>query len=150
MPDARKTEEVGGRPMTKTFEEWLSQAEKLWLDQQCNSLIPEGGELLCSRLAAKQAWHARDVEVAEKDRRIAELASEIVSLIKQHAIEKVALEARIEAGMALAEHWKAEGKRCYDLAHKRSKVDDSIMAQSVRFWHCADELRAALGEPVRE
>lgn len=51
--------------MAQTFEEWLSQAEKSWLDSEHNMLTPNGEELLCARLAAKQAWHARDAEIAE-------------------------------------------------------------------------------------
>jgi hypothetical protein len=112
------------------------------------NIVPEEAEA-----AARELMPLFDAEVAEKDRRIAELEKAVKYECEQKVIAiegALKLEARIEAGMALAEHWKAEGKRCYDLAHKRSKVDDSIMAQSVRFWHCADELRAALGEPVRK
>lgn len=47
----------------------------------------------------------------------------------------------------LAAFWKAEGKRCYEIAHERpGKMDESVMAQSVRFWNCADELQAILGK----
>lgn len=52
--------------------------------------------------------------------------------------------ARAEQG-ALVAKWKSEGKRCYDLAHdhgRAGKPDESLMAQSVRFWMCADELNS--------
>jgi hypothetical protein len=47
---------------------------------------------------------------------------------------------------ALIAHWKAESKRVKELADKeRSKSGrESLMAQSVRYWMCADELEAAL------
>lgn len=44
----------------------------------------------------------------------------------------------------LAAHWESEGKRCYELAHKRTKVEETVMAQSVRFFECARELREAV------
>lgn len=44
----------------------------------------------------------------------------------------------------LATHWESEGKRCYELAHKRTKVEETVMAQSVRFFECARELREAV------
>lgn len=46
----------------------------------------------------------------------------------------------------LRDHWKSEAKRVKELADKeRSKSGhDSLMAQSVRFWMCADELSAIL------
>jgi hypothetical protein len=44
--------------------------------------------------------------------------------------------------------WKAEAKRIRALAEKeRSKSSrDSLMAQSVRYWFCADELEAVLAQ----
>lgn len=69
-----------------------------------------------------------------------ELLAENRSLKEQLAALRQELEG-------LAAFWKAEGKRCYDIAHERPvKVDESVMAQSVRFWHCADELQAILGK----
>jgi len=47
---------------------------------------------------------------------------------------------------ALAEFWESESKRCYNLAHKGTRVEQSVMAQSVRFWSCAKELREILGD----
>jgi hypothetical protein len=46
----------------------------------------------------------------------------------------------------LVTHWKAESKRIKELADKeRSKSGrESLMAQSVRYWMCADELEATL------
>ncbi len=58
------------------------------------------------------------------------------------------LQRERDAVLGLVEKWQAEGKRCYDLAHKNSKIEESVMAQGVRFWECARELEAALkGKP---
>jgi hypothetical protein len=55
----------------------------------------------------------------------------------------------------LVKHWESEAKRCYELAHKRnaSKPEQSVMAQSVRFWECARELKECLagrGESAKD
>ena len=53
------------------------------------------------------------------------------------------LESKLQA---LVAHWKTESKRIKEMADKeRSKASkDSLMAQSVRYWMCADELVEAL------
>lgn len=57
------------------------------------------------------------------------------------------LEADLRELRELAVTWKAESKRVKELADKeRSKSGrESLMAQSVRFWMCADELEEKLG-----
>jgi len=48
----------------------------------------------------------------------------------------------------LIDTWKAESKRIKELADKeRSKAGkDLLMAQSVRYWMCAEELKERLEE----
>ena len=78
----------------------------------------------------------RDVEYWEYD-----VSGEKVASICANEI--TAFHARAKA---LAEFWESESKRCYNLAHKGTRVEQSVMAQSVRFWSCAKELREILGD----
>ncbi len=98
---------------------------------------------------ASQAWHARDLELAEKDRRIEELEGQLVmfrevaykwneQLLGRKA-EIAALEARIQAGLALSEEWIGVSKK-----FENEPEFDGGCGFQARL--CADELLAALGE----
>ena len=48
----------------------------------------------------------------------------------------------------LAEQWWEESKRCKQIAQERR--DDSVFAQSVRYWMCANELEQFAAEHLTE
>jgi len=48
----------------------------------------------------------------------------------------------------LAEKWCEESKRCKQIADECG--DDSVFAQSVRYWMCADELKKFAAEHLTE
>lgn len=58
--------------------------------------------------------------------------------------EIASLNEKIDRCWKLADHWESEGKRCYELAHKRTRPEQTVMAQSVRFFMCAKELKEVL------
>ena len=120
--------------MKQTFEEW-------W--HSTNLGIHSTEESI-----AKSAWHARDADIAEKDRRIAELKNlvetkrknyEAMSSSELHLRRRVAaLESRIAAALALAEHISEYWNR---------RENDTAMADALyHMIETADELRAALKE----
>lgn len=81
----------------------------------------------------QDAQAARDPEIEEKDRRIAELEGQLRKFVMDLGSEdfkKAALEIRIKAGLALAEKWEAH------LPNDRGEI----------LADCADELRTALWE----
>ena len=52
------------------------------------------------------------------------------------------------SGKPLAEQWCEESKRCKQIADECG--DDSVFAQSVRYWMCANELEQFVREHLTE
>ena len=105
----------------------------------------DGIDILCIMDPAIYFWHARDEEVAAKDRRIAELEAEVQRVHygpgTQDEIAHLdgqikSLLARIDAVRALAEKWR--------------RIADSPEEDSGVWDECFNELLAALGEPAAE
>ena len=120
--------------MTQTFEEWIKDMD--W----ANPSLTEEAE--SNKGSAHLAWDARDVEVAEKDRRITELEALVETKRKNYEAMSsselhlrginIALESRIVAALALADEWECGGmhEEAYDVGKEQ----------------CAKEIRAALKE----
>jgi hypothetical protein len=106
----------------RTFEDWKSEHLHLidFADQR---------DYTTALTLTEAAWKERDPEVAAKDRRIEEFASEIIGLIKRHAIEQVALQAQIDRVRDILKEFK-------------NGPELSIPYRTAR------ELLAALGEPA--
>ena len=159
------------RMMTQTFEEWKMDPET------CSDLpMSVFNDENASKLAYA-AWHARDAELAEKDRRIAELERQIdaarnvaKAILNVKDIDEgylhsetcrlrnqvATLEARIAAGLALADKWSKWTE--LDAKATISDIDEPDEDGEIHigcYTHgsrctCAYELRTALSEPAAE
>ena len=98
------------------------------------------------RLAPAFGYKTRE-ESAKPWKEVPENNRKLMIAVCAEILAAPANNTELEGKLAeLANFWESEGKRCYEIARKRSKDKPvaSVMAQSVRFWECAKELRAAL------